>query len=173
MRRGRTLALTALCTALIALGAQLCIPSPFGVPITFQLFFIAVICFAVGLRVGVTAVTVYLLLGAAGAPIFSAFGGGVHVLLSPTGGFLWSFLPMALCFGFAYGKKDLAACLLSFAGLIICHACGVIQFCFISGAGAGTALVGVSLPYFIKDALLVFLAYCIAKPIKKSLSTSS
>ncbi len=172
MRRGKLLAASALCTALIALGAQLCIPSPMGVPITLQLFFIAVSCFALGLRVGILAVFIYLLIGAVGVPVFSAFGGGVHILLSPTGGFLWGFLPLALCLGTACDRKALTALAVSLFGLLLCHACGIAQLCFITGVGFGKAFITVSLPYFIKDILLTVVAYYIAIPVKKALSTS-
>ncbi len=40
---------------------------------------------------GSVCATVYLLLGAAGLPVFSGFQGGIGTLLGPTGGFLWSF----------------------------------------------------------------------------------
>jgi biotin transport system substrate-specific component len=43
---------------------------------------------------------IYLLLGAAGLPVFAGFSGGTAVLLGPTGGYLFGFLGAGLLGGF-------------------------------------------------------------------------
>ncbi len=86
----RSLILSSISVALIILGSFIKIPLPF-VPITLQFFF--VLLTAHWLRpfmAGVT-LTVYLLLGLIGLPVFSG-GGGIGYVLHPTFGYLIGFL---------------------------------------------------------------------------------
>ncbi|TDA70736.1 MAG: biotin transporter BioY [Clostridia bacterium] len=88
----RWMVLAALFAALIAVLAQLAIPLPGGVPFTMQLFGVFLTGSLLGGRWGAVAMLVYLLLGAAGMPVFSNGHGGLGWLLGPTGGFLIGFL---------------------------------------------------------------------------------
>ena len=84
----------ALITALIAVLARLSIPLPFSpVPVTGQLIGIFLAGLLLGGRNGFLAVLAYLLLGAAGAPVFSYGLGGPAVLFGPSGGYLWVSFP--------------------------------------------------------------------------------
>ena len=95
------LCLLALSTALIIVSSQLAVPLPGGVPFTLQTLVIPLIAAAFGWQLGTGAVALYLLLGAAGLPVFSGASGGIAVLFGPNGGFLWAFLPLALAAGIA------------------------------------------------------------------------
>ncbi|MGN1061655.1 MAG: biotin transporter BioY [Candidatus Scatosoma sp.] len=89
----KRLARIALFTALTAVCAQISIPLPGGVPITLQT--LAVMLAAIVLRFdGVIAVAAYIVLGLVGVPVFSKFGATAS-LVSPTGGYIVGFLPMA------------------------------------------------------------------------------
>lgn len=99
------LCLLALSTALIIVSSQLAVPLPGGVPFTLQTLVIPLIAAAFGWQLGTGAVALYLLLGAAGLPVFSGASGGIAVLFGPNGGFLWAFLPLALITGLAKGKR--------------------------------------------------------------------
>ncbi len=171
MKSRSRVALCGLCSALIALGAWVCFPSPTGVPLTVQTFFVALAAFVLGLRGGICALLVYLALGAAGMPVFSSFQGGVQVFVSPTGGFLWGFLPMVVFCALGDTKKDIVAIVLGIMGLVCCHLCGVWQFCFIADSSALAGFLSVSLPYLVKDAACVVLAFFVAKPVRKAIST--
>ena len=97
------LARTGLFSALIVICTWITVPLPSGVPLTLQTFAVALSGFLLGPAYGTLAAVVFLLLGAAGLPVFSGFTGGVGRFVGPTGGFLWGFLPLAagcgLCFG--------------------------------------------------------------------------
>ena len=92
----RPLVCAALCTALLCVISPIAIPMPSGMPFTLQTFAVALTGYFLKPRHAVLSVTAYLLLGLSGLPIFSAFRGGISVLIGPTGGFLLGFLPLVL-----------------------------------------------------------------------------
>lgn len=102
----RKTVLTALFAALIIVGAYIRFPLP-PVPITLQTLFVISASLLGGTAIGVGSVAIYLLLGAVGLPVFTA-GGGLGILLGPTGGFLFGLLPAALLAGIAgnYARKE-------------------------------------------------------------------
>src|SRR5689334_20832837 len=93
------LGLTLVGSALIALSARVAIPLPFSpVPVTGQTFAVLLVGAALGRRRGAAAVIAYLAEGAAGLPVFAGPNAGPAVLLGPTGGYLFGFIPGAwLC----------------------------------------------------------------------------
>ena len=87
--------LAALFAAACAVLAQLIIPIQ-PVPISLASLGAMLAGGFLGKRYGFLALLIYLLLGAAGVPVFSMFRGGIHMFAGPTGGFLLGFAPMAL-----------------------------------------------------------------------------
>ncbi|KQL19871.1 biotin transporter BioY [Cytobacillus solani] len=82
--------------ALMCIGANITSIVPFmvvgGVPITLQTFFAILAGAILGSRLGAISMLVYSFIGLAGAPVFAKFGGGVSHFLSPTFGFIISFI---------------------------------------------------------------------------------
>jgi biotin transport system substrate-specific component len=77
----------------VALCARVTVPLPFTpVPLTLQNFAVLLVGLALGSRRGFAALTLYLMEGLAGMPVFSPAGpGGLMQLLGPTGGFLMAY----------------------------------------------------------------------------------
>lgn len=96
--------------ALTAIGANITSIAPFmvigGVPITLQTFFAVLAGLVLGSRLGALSMLVYMLLGLAGAPVFAQFKGGAVILLSPTFGFILSFILVAYVSGKIIEKKS-------------------------------------------------------------------
>ncbi|MGI2328922.1 biotin transporter BioY [Planococcus sp. YIM B11945] len=98
----RTLQLVqiAMFAALMAIGANI---SAFlvigGVPITLQTFFAILAGILLGSRLGAIAMAVYAFIGLAGLPVFAEFSGGMDTLISPTFGFIVSFVFVAFITG--------------------------------------------------------------------------
>jgi len=86
--------ITALFAALIVAGSYVTIPIGL-IPITLQTLFVLLAGLLGGTRIGLSAVAVYLVLGAIGLPVFSGGVGGFAQFASPTGGFLISW-PLAV-----------------------------------------------------------------------------
>ena len=97
------LALIATFAALIAVCA-VSAALPFGVngvPVTLQLFGIFLAGAVLGARRGFLAVALYLVVGAAGLPIFAGGTSGLTPFTGPTGGYLIAFPFAALIVGLA------------------------------------------------------------------------
>lgn len=91
--------------SLIAACAQISIPVPGSpVPITGQTFAVMLIGASLGVRRGLVSMLAYLVIGAAGAPIFSDGSSGGHVLLGATGGYIVGFLIAAPLMGWAAAR---------------------------------------------------------------------
>ena len=89
--RARHLALILLGTLVIALTAQIYIPTQ-PVPFTGQTFGVLLTAGALGFRRGVLATVLYLALGAVGLPVFAEGKHGTEWLVGATGGYLVGFL---------------------------------------------------------------------------------
>ncbi|MFJ8264114.1 biotin transporter BioY [Rummeliibacillus sp. NPDC094406] len=88
---------------LMMIGANITSFAPFlvvgGVPITLQPLFAILAGLVLGSRLGAISITVYTLVGLAGAPVFAGFSGGFSSILSPTFGFIVTFILSAYVAG--------------------------------------------------------------------------
>lgn len=88
---------------LMMIGANITSFAPFmvvgGVPITLQVFFAILAGLILGSKLGSISITVYMLIGLAGAPVFARFSGGFSQILSPTFGFIVTFIFVAYVVG--------------------------------------------------------------------------
>jgi len=101
--RARSRALLVFAGSLLLVACALIrIPLPVTpVPITMQTFGVLVIAGALGMRLGVGAVALYLAYGLVGLPVFAGGAVGLTALTGTTGGYLVGFLLAAAFCGFA------------------------------------------------------------------------
>ncbi len=171
----RTSAFRTIDIAYIAIGVALMavcswISIPTTIPFTLQTFAVFVsVCLLGGFR-GTIAVLVYLLLGAAGAPVFAEMHGGMSSLLGPTGGYLVGFLFSALvmwAFEKMIGKKIWMYAISMVLALIVCYAFGTVWFAKVyvgedgSGVSMMTALSWCVFPYILPDLAKIAVALLI------------
>ena len=71
----REMVLVGMFAAVLAVISQISLPMPTGVPITIQVFGVALVGAVLGSRLGTTATLVYVLLGAIGLLIVETIGG--------------------------------------------------------------------------------------------------
>lgn len=167
------MACTALCTATVTLVAQIAFPLPFGVPITLQVFAIALSGYLLGPKYGVISTLLYITLGAIGVPVFSHFRGGIQYIFgSPTGGFILGFIFISLFCGlsclFRWKKRGAFYSIsFGFIGTVICHLCGSMQYASVSALPFNVAVLTVSLPFILKDIIFTVLAYFLSVRLKK------
>ncbi|MEA5012014.1 MAG: biotin transporter BioY [Angelakisella sp.] len=136
MNKNKTqkLILCSLFVALIAVGAFIRIPIPV-VPFTLQFLFTMLAGLLLGGPLGFTSVSVYILMGLLGLPVF-AEGGGFAYVLKPTFGYLIGFAVAAYVTGNIANKvshpsfKRLFAA--TFIGLFIVYLFGMVYYYFIS-----------------------------------------
>ena len=95
----RTIAVVFFLSATV-LGAFVRIPLPFTpVPVTLQTFFVLLAGACLGAGAGASSQLLYLVLGAAGAPVFAGAACGLSALFGPTGGYLAGFAAAAFLIG--------------------------------------------------------------------------
>lgn len=164
LNRSRTIAYSAAFIALIALGSWVSVPF-FPVPLTLQTLFV-LLAGAVMHRNAVIPVTLYILLGALGLPVFHNGIAGIGILLGPTGGFLIGFIPAALIVGLAYETKNARVHVigLALASLII-YAFGISWLLYSTGMGIAAALAIGMLPFILGDVIKASAAYIIAQKL--------
>lgn len=83
---------SAIFVGLISIAAQITIPLPY-VPFTLQVFALALSAFLLTQKQILLTLTVYIILGVVGFPIFAGLSSG---LMKPTVGFILGFLPFTL-----------------------------------------------------------------------------
>lgn len=149
------------------MAAFLCVLCPitisFGaIPITLSVFALFLTASLVPMKVALAATAVYLAVGAVGLPVFSAFTGGVFAFVSPSGGFLWGYLPAVLAVSFVCQKRKghlLFALLGMLFGLVILYTFGLFGYCVLTGARFWEGVAAV-LPFLLPDACKITAVAC-------------
>ncbi len=157
--------LAALFTALMAVFAQIP-PSTHEFPITLQTFVIALCGYTLGIKYALFSIIAYVFLGAAGAPVFSGFCGGIHHITGPAGGFIIAF-PVFVFFCAVSLKLDaiILKIFLGFIGVLIMYIMGIAYFVFVTENGFVTAVIMYAL-VFLKDVAFTVIAVFASKVIR-------
>ena len=135
---------------------------PLGpVPIVMTNLFILLAGYLLGPGPGAAATGLYLFLGAAGLPVFSA-GGGAALFLGPTGGYLAGYLPAAAVTGFlASGNRrgsPVLDLLILAAGALIIYVPGVSWLKLQTGLSWTGAFNAGMVPFLPGDAVKIVAA---------------
>ncbi len=158
--------MAALFTALMAVFAQIP-PSTHEFPITLQTFAIALCGYTLGIKYSLFSIIAYVLLGAAGAPVFSGFCGGIHHITGPAGGFIIAFpLLVFFCALSLRFKGVLFKILLGVLGNVIMYIIGIAYFIFVTKTEFTAALLMYSL-LFLKDIAFTVIAVFASKVIRQ------
>ena len=143
----KDLTLIAVMAALLCVAGPLTVPAG-PVPLSLATFAVYLSGAILGWKRGAAAVALYLLIGLAGVPVFSAFSGGFQKLAGVTGGYLVGYLFCALITGLGsadplYQKKSSALFLVlrMIAGTAVLYAFGTAWFVVQTGRTVGAALV--------------------------------
>ena len=157
----------ALFTAIICVTAPFCVMIG-PVPITFTIFALALCAFTSGSGQAAVSTLVYILAGAVGMPVFSGFKGGLSAIMSPTGGFVFSYVFVVLILGVCKrAKSKRYVALLCALALAVCYAFGVLWYMLIAKSDAVTALMLCVVPFIPFDILKLYLGYAVSKEINK------
>ena len=166
---------TAICAALIAVCSWISVPAP--VPFTLQTFGVFCVLGILGGKRGPAAVLLFLLLGAAGLPVFAGFNGGLGALLGATGGYLLGFVFIGLICLLGeslFGKRPAVYVVSMLLGLLACYAFGTAWFMRVYARTAGeialkTALGWCVFPFVIPDLLKLGLALLVASRVRRAI----
>ena len=170
--KAKNMALCGLFTAVLAVCGWISVPFGDSV-ITLQTFGIFLTLGLLGGKLGSLTIFVYLLLGAVGAPVFSAFRGGVGVLLGTTGGYIFGFMLTGLFYWLVTSLGDSPAVRLvaMVLGLLLCYGCGscwyLSRYLSADSATLGLVLLKCVVPYLIPDAVKLSLAWLLTGRLKR------
>ena len=156
----------ALFASLMAICAWISVPI-LDIAFTLQTLAVFLTLGLLGGKRGSAAILIYLLLGAAGMPVFSGFRGGFGMLAGITGGYLWGFLFSGLVYWALEGCGKLPAMI---AGQLVCYLCGSLWFYLYAGGGLWVILLRCVVPYLIPDAVKITLAYTLSRRLARHLT---
>jgi biotin transport system substrate-specific component len=169
--RIKEIAYASIFVALTIVGAQLSVPVG-PVPVTFQTLFVILSSLVLGARLGFLTQLTYILIGAAGFPVFAGFSGGVVQLYGPLGGYLIAF-PIAAFLGGLISEKNRNAknyFIAAAAEIGIIYILGWFRLGFYIHGFKKALLIGVA-PFLPWDLLKAVLAVYIARVVQKHTKT--
>jgi len=158
--------LCSLFAALIAVCAWISVPV-MDIAFTLQTLGIFLSFGLLGGKRGSAAVILYLLLGAAGMPVFSGFRGGIGVLAGVTGGFLWGFALIGPVYRLLERFGRLPAMI---ASQLVCYLCGCLWFYLYTGGGLWLILLRCVVPFLIPDAIKIALACILSRRLARHIT---
>ena len=158
--------LCALFAALIAICAWISIPVS-DIAFTLQTLGIFLTLGLLGGKRGCTAIGIYLLLGAAGLPVFSGFRGGIGILAGVTGGYLWGFLFAGLSYRLLERFGTLPAMI---GGQTVCYLCGSVWFYLYTGGGFWLIVLRCVVPYLFGDAIKIALSFALSRRLARHIT---
>ena len=167
------LVLCALFAALTAVCAQITIPIG-AVPISLSLLPVLLCGALLDTKYALLSMAVYMLLGLAGAPVFSNMSGGAAKLFGVTGGYIIGYLPCVALTAILirkWGRGFGWQCLAMAIGVVACYAFGTVWFMVSRHVGLMAALTTCVMPFLpfdaIKIALAAFLSQRLYEPLKR------
>lgn len=161
-------------------AAVMCVFSMITIPIgavsiTLAVFGVMLIALTLGTKRAVITIALFILIGAIGLPVFSGFKGGISVLFGPTGGYITSYIFIALIVGLLTKKlpaNKTAAFIIKFlaclAGLLVCYALGTVQFVFLQSVNITQALWLCVIPFIPFDIIKIIFAITLSDAIKRT-----
>ena len=163
----RDICAAALMTALLCLLGPVTIPIG-PVPLSMAGFGICLAGGVLGPGRAFFAALAYILLGAAGLPVFSGWSGGVIQLAGPTGGFILGYLPCAALSGLGKGGRGRTVLWMA-AGTLVMYALGTAWFVLQTHTRMLSALSVCVLPFLPGDALKIVMAARTADRVERAL----
>ena len=166
-----SMAYVSMCIALLCVSAWITVP--FSVSFTLQIFAVFFISAVSGWKQSLLSVSLYLLLGLLGAPVFSGFQAGPSVFFNGTGGYLIGFLISSLFISLSirWLRSSRITLWLSMLGsLLVCYACGTGWYLLLyHGTDRSVTLLSALcvcvLPFVIPDLLKIVLAVTLARKL--------
>ena len=166
----KDMAYIALSAAFMSVCAWISVPAT--VPFTLQTFAVFLCAAVFGSRRAAIAIIVYIILGAAGLPVFSGFRGGPGMLVGATGGFISGFLPAAVIAGWHIRarKSAMVDIIFMLTALFVCYVFGTLWYAVIYGSGLAafkSALLVCVVPYVVPDCIKIALAAALAPRLRR------
>ena len=173
--RTKDLIFISLFTSIMVVVSYIKIPLPFSpVPITLQTFAVMLAGLMLSQSSAFLSMLIYLLLGAAGVPVFAGGRAGLKVILGPSGGYLLSW-PFAAFFISTFKKTSnnfLRNLFLNLIfGVFFIYFIGVPYLAFVTHLSLNKAIAVGLFPFIpgdiIKAVIASYLYFQLKKPLEK------
>ncbi len=139
---------------------------------TLQTLAIGIIGYVLGAKYGVISVIIYILIGAAGIPVF-AVESGVAGLIGISGGFIIGFIPAIMIIGFSKNfKSETVKILFGIVALVVLYILGAAWMSLYGKRTFGGWLAFSFTSWGIKDAMSIIVACLASEKIIKQLGYS-
>ena len=164
--RLKSMIFTALLAAMLCLLAPISVPVG-ALPVSAATFGVGLLALISDRRRSLMALVLYVALGAVGLPVFAGFSGGAHVLVGPTGGYLFGYIPMAFAVSTLCGGRRTVARMAAglSVGLVACYVPGVLWYAVSADVSIPQALAVGVLPFLPFDILKLIAAAALARLI--------
>ena len=177
MARYKTKDIVSIAIMAILIAACSWISIPSAVPFTMQTFGVYLAFYILGAGRGTLCISLYILLGLIGVPVFSNGTAGIGVLFGATGGYMIGWLISGLImklFELALGKGMRGRVIAMLTGMLVCYIIGTAWFMVVYAisskpVGLWSALVWCVLPFIIPDAIKLGLAIWLGNKLKRIL----
>ncbi len=168
----KSLCVTAIFTAVICVIAPFSITVGSLVPLSLATFAIYLTASMLDFKNAVSAVLVYILLGAVGLPVFSSFSGGLQKLAGVTGGYIIGYIPLVILIALLlkFKRKVWMYPLSMVLGTAVLYAFGTAWFIVQTKTTLASALASCVVPFLIGDAVKIICASAIATATRKRLN---
>lgn len=165
------MSMTALLSAVICVLSPVVIPIG-PVPITLANLAMYLAVYLLGAKWGTMSCLVYVIIGAAGVPVFAGFTGGAGKLFGPTGGYIIGYVLMAMIAGWAIETSSHRAFQLLglTVGTAVCYALGTVWYCVSMDSGVAAALGLCVLPFVPGDLVKIAAAMMIGPMLRDRLT---
>jgi biotin transport system substrate-specific component len=173
----RDLSYISLFATLIAVSGYISVPLPFStVPVTAQSLAVMMAGDLLPVRHAAASLIVFLMLGAAGLPVFSGGTAGLGIIVGKTGGYLIGFLVGAVFISILKGKRPSLVrllCVNAVGGIVVVYIFGVLWMNFVTGIGLDKAVILGALPFIPGDIVKAVVSALLALRLSKHIKLSS
>ena len=160
--------------------AVLCVLAPISIPIgpvpvSLAILAVCLNAYILGMKGALISVLIYLLLGAAGVPVFAGFTGGLAKLTGPTGGYLAGYLLTASIGGLAAEKSGRAVLPTAIGlalGVFATYIAGTVWFLHLTGSELLYALSVCVFPFIPFDLGKIAVSILIGSQVRRALVRS-
>ena len=159
-------------------AAIICILAPFSfplgaIPFSLATFAIYIISCLSTCKISLSATIIYILLGAAGLPVFSGFVGGFQQIAGITGGYIIGYIPCAFIISLfvnRFENKKLIFPISMLTGTAVCYLFGTAWYSFQTKANFIAAFAICVLPFLVGDIIKIAVASVLGFTLRKKLS---
>lgn len=174
----RSITSVGLAVALLVIGSAIALPIG-PVPISLQSLVVLTIGVTMGKRLGVMAVTVYVMAGLIGLPTFAGLNGGPQYIFAPTFGFIMAFILAAYIVGAGYeSSSNMRRYMSLVAATVVIYVIGAGYFYLVQRVHLGNnipfakVLQLTVIPFVLGDLIKLHVAFLVGGKLKSILGAA-